>query len=66
MILGILALTTCFVLLVIAILACFMYDIVIPRQPKTELEVKCKELKERIRWLSWKLQEQNSKDQNFY
>lgn len=38
-----------------------MYDIYVPEEPNTELENKCIDIKERLRWLNWKLQEQRLK-----
>ena len=38
-----------------------MYDVYVPEEPNTELENKCIDIKERLRWLNWKLQEQRLK-----
>ena len=38
-----------------------MYDIYVPEERNTELENKCIDIKERLRWLNWKLQEQRLK-----
>ena len=38
-----------------------MYDVYVPEEPNTELENKCIDIKERLRWLNWKLLEQRLK-----
>jgi len=66
MMLGILAILWCFVLLVIAMWVSYMYEIHVPVEPRTDIEKKCIDIKERLRWLNWKLQEQKSKEENSF
>ena len=66
MILGILSILSCFVLLVMAIWVSLMYEIHVPVEPRTDIEKKCIDIKEKLRWLNWKLQEQKSKEENSF
>lgn len=46
------------------IFGAIMYDIDVPNEPTTEMEQRCIDIKEKLRWLNWKLQEQRLKEEN--
>ena len=48
----------------ITIYVSLMYDIYVEEPKRTPTEIKCYEIKERLKWLNWKLQEQKSKEEN--
>ena len=48
----------------LAIWIATMYEIHVPVEPPTDIEKKCTDIKERLRWLNWKLQEQKLKEEN--
>ena len=53
-------------LLGMAIWGALMYEIHVPVEPPTDIEKKCIDIKERLRWLNWKLQEQKLKEENSF
>lgn len=53
-------------LLGMAIWGALMYEIHVPVEPPTDIEKKCTDIKERLRWLNWKLQEQKLKEENSF
>jgi len=55
---------TIVLLVALTIWVSIMYDVYVPDEPTTELEHKCIDIKERLRWLNWKLQEQRLKGEN--
>ena len=48
----------------VTIYVSLMYDIYVEEPERTSIEAKCYDIKERLRWLNWKLQEQKSKEEN--
>lgn len=58
MILFLFFILTIVLLVGLMIWASIMYDIYVPEEPTTELEQRCIDIKERLRWLNWKLREQ--------
>ena len=56
-----------FILLIgLIVFGTIMYDIDVPNEPTTEMEQRCIDIKEKIRWLNWKLLEQKSKGENSF
>lgn len=62
----ILFILTLILLIGLIVFGTIMYDIDVPNEPKTEMEQRCIDIKEKIRWLNWKLLEQKSKEENSF
>lgn len=55
---------TIVLLVALAIWVSIMYDVYVPDEPTTQMERRCIDIKERLKWLNWKLQEQRLKGGN--
>ena len=62
----ILFILTIILLIGLIVFGTIMYDIDVPNEPTTEMEQRCIDIKEKIRWLNWKLLEQKSKEENSF
>lgn len=62
----ILFILTLILLIGLIVFGTIMYDIDVPNEPTTEMEQRCIDIKEKIRWLNWKLLEQKSKEENSF
>lgn len=62
----ILFILTLILLIGLIVFGTIMYDIDVPNEPTTEMEQRCIDIKEKIRWLNWKLLEQKSKGENSF
>lgn len=62
----ILFILTIILLIGLIVFGTIMYDIDVPNEPTTEMEQRCIDIKEKIRWLNWKLLEQKSKGENSF
>ena len=48
----------------VIVMATIIYDIDVPNEPTTEMEQRCIDIKEKLKWLNWKLREQRLKEEN--
>ena len=55
---------TIVLLVALTIWVSIMYDVYVPDEPTTQMERRCIDIKERLKWLNWKLQEQRLKGEN--
>lgn len=55
---------TIVLLVALTIWVSIMYDVYVPDEPTTQMERRCIDIKERLKWLNWKLQERRSKEEN--
>ena len=62
----ILFILTIILLIGLIVFRTIMYDIDVPNEPTTEMEQRCIDIKEKIRWLNWKLLEQKSKEEKSF
>ena len=62
----ILFILTLILLIGLIVFGAIMYDIDVPNEPTTEMEQRCIDIKEKIRWLNWKLLEQKSKEEKSF
>ncbi len=62
----ILFILTIILLIGLIVFGTIMYDIDVPNEPTTEMEQRCIDIKEKIRWLNWKLLEQKSKEEKSF
>ena len=62
----ILFILTLILLIGLIVFGTIMYDIDVPNEPTTEMEQRCIDIKEKIRWLNWKLLEQKSKEEKSF